>query len=118
MNWRPSIDDVLQDLCARDVQCGMATMPGGEMRAWIEVDGALIEGYFEATPTMSDQIAFWLRETGNSVRLPFDPVHVAFSDNVVDARPRFLNAAEHARQRRRSLLDEVTSWVIGTRLNA
>lgn len=90
MNWRPAIDDVLQELCARDIQCGMATMPGGDMRAWIEVDGALIEEHFEATPTTSDQIALWLRETSDSIRFPFDRVNGAFHDNVVDARSRFL----------------------------
>lgn len=50
MNW-PTIDGVLQELDARDILCGMATMPGGKIRAWIEVDGALIKGVdFEPSP--------------------------------------------------------------------
>lgn len=63
MDRRPTIDDMLRGLCERGIQCGIATMPSGEMRVWIEVDGTLIEEYVEPSPRVSDQIAFWLRET-------------------------------------------------------
>ncbi|HJP67501.1 MAG TPA: hypothetical protein VJ846_01270 [Sphingomicrobium sp.] len=91
MQWRPGIDDILQDLCARDVPCGMATMLGGSMRAWIEVDGALIEGHFESSPTASDQIALWLKEMADGIHAALPHlVDGVVPDNVVDARSCFL----------------------------
>lgn len=87
MQWRLGLDDVLLDLCARGIQCGVATMPGGSMRAWIEVDGVLIEGHFEASPTASDQIASWLKETADGLHGPLSHfVDGVLPDNVVDAR--------------------------------
>lgn len=91
MDWRPTMDDVLQDLCERGIQCGMATMPSREIRAWIEVDGELIEERVEPSPRVSDQIAFWLRENADRIHGE-DPdlLRGVLSDNVVDARSRFL----------------------------
>lgn len=107
MKWRPAIDDVLQDLYSRGVQCGMAAMPGGGMRAWIEVDGALIEGFLEPPP-LSDEIACWLKATAEEVPFPSDPLHGHFPTMSWMPDPGFCDAAEHVRQRRRSLL-KVTS---------
>jgi hypothetical protein len=85
------MDDVLQDLCERGIQFGMATMPSGEIRAWIEVDGKLIEEQVEPSPRVSDQIAFWLRENADRIHGE-DPVLLrdVLPNNVVDARSRFL----------------------------
>ena len=84
MKWHPKIDDVLRDLSHRGIECGLATLPGGRIRTWIEVDGALIEGNdFEAANDVSDQVAQWLMETADSV-------YGALPDNVVDARARFM----------------------------
>ena len=84
MEHRSRIDEVLRDLSQRGIECGLATLPGGRVRTWIDVDGILIEGDdFEATHEASDKIAQWLQETAEAVfgRLP---------DNVVDARARFM----------------------------
>lgn len=92
MNRRPTLDDVLHELSRRGILCGMATLPGGDIRAWIEVDGALVEGVdFEPSQEVSDQIAFWLKETADRVYgLRPRRVYGVLPDNVVDARSRFL----------------------------
>ena len=100
MNRQPTLDDVLHELTGRAILCGMATLPGGNIRAWIEVDGALVEGVdFDPSGVVSDEVASWLKETADRIHgarpylaygeLP-DLVTGVLPDNVVDARSRFL----------------------------
>lgn len=96
---RLEIENLSEARIGADNRAARNTRPRGSMRAWIEVDGALIEGHFESSPTASDEIALWLKETSDGVHAALSHlVDGVLPDNVVDARSCFLRGRGKPRE--------------------
>lgn len=79
---RTAIEDVLLELRARGVRCGLVSLCNGTVGAWLDLDGVIVGGSHFVHDAPLDEIARWLKETA-------DQRERSVSGNVIDASRRF-----------------------------